>query len=178
MKPNVEHRIRQLERQIQDEPNNPGVYVDLARCYSSVDELAQAVRYLEKAKQLDPYHVQASFELGVTYSRQASFDSAVREWEKMIDSDGDLDLDTAERTRFSAIRAAAEAWRLYRQNREDNVFKFYNLGIAAMALGGLEDARKAFETVVNMNPAFEKAAYYLARVQHKRKDLGFAQGFD
>jgi HD-GYP domain-containing protein (c-di-GMP phosphodiesterase class II)/DNA-binding SARP family transcriptional activator len=170
MKPNLDHRIRTLERAILDEPNNANLYVELARCYSSGDELAQAVRHLEAAKKVDPYHVQASFELGVAYSRQANFDNAIREWEKMVDQDGDLDLDSPEKTRFSAIRAAAEAWRLYRQNREDNVFKFYHLGIAAMVLGGLDDACKAFETVVNMNPAFEKAFYYLARVQHKRKD--------
>lgn len=170
MKPNVDHRIRALERAIADDPNNASLYVELSRCYSSADELAQAVRHLEMAKKLDPYNVQASFELGVTYSRQANFDNAIREWEKMVDPDGDLDLDSAERTRFSAIRAAAEAWRLFRQNREDNVFKFYNLGIAAMVLGGLDDARKAFETAVNINPAFEKAFYYLARVHHKRKD--------
>ena len=170
MKPNADHRIRALERAINDEPNNANLYVELSRCYASGDELAQAVRHLEMAKKIDPYKVQASFELGVTYSRQANFDNAIREWEKMVDQDGDLDLDTAEKTRFSAIRAAAEAWRLYRQNREDNVFKFYHLGIAAMVLGGLDDARKAFETVVNINPAFEKAFYYLSRVHHKRKD--------
>ncbi len=170
MKPNVEHRVRSLERAIYDDPNNADLYVELARCYSSGDELAQAVRHLEKAKMLMPHHAQASFELGVAYSRQANFDNAIREWEKMVDPDGDLDLESAERNRFSVIRAAAEAWRLYRQNRDDNIFKFYNLGIAAMVLGGLEDARKAFETVVNMNMAFEKALYYLARVHQQRKD--------
>lgn len=170
MKPNADNRIRTLERAIYDDPTNADLYIDLARCYSSIDDLAQAVRQLEKAKQIAPHHTQASFELGVTYSRQAAYENAVREWEKMVDADGDLDLDSIERTRFSSIRAAAEAWRLYGRNRDDNIFKFYHLGVAAMALGGFDDALKAFESVVNMNPAFEKALYYLAQVHHKRKD--------
>lgn len=170
MKPNVESRIRSLERAINEDSSNPTLYVELARCHSSNDDFAQAVRLLEKAKNLDAHFAQASFELGVAYSRQSAFDNAIREWEKMVDTDGDLDLESAEKTRFSSIRAAAEAWRVYRQTREDNIFKFYNLGVAAMILGGYEDARKAFETVCNMNPAFEKALYYLARVHNKRKD--------
>ncbi len=176
MKANVEHRIRTLERAIADEPNNPELYVELARCYSSVDDHPQAVRILERAANIDPYYAQASFELGVAYSRLHNYENAIREWEKMTDTDGDLDLDSADRSRYASVRAAAECWRQYQQTREDNIFKFYNLGVAAMVMGGFQDARKAFETVVTMNPAFEKGLYYLARVLNKLGENRLAIG--
>lgn len=170
MKANVEHRIRTLERAIKDNPQDPDLLVELSRCYSGNDNFPQAIRILEQATKLDPYYAQPSFELGVAYSRLHNFENAIREWEKMVDTDGDIDLDSADRTRYSSVRAAAEAWRHYRQNREDNIFKFYNLGVAAMVLGGMDDARKAFEKVVEINPAFEKGLYYLAQVLNKKRE--------
>lgn len=187
MKANVEYRIRTLERAISDEPNNADLLVELARCYFTLEDpksrlkqtlrtqsqkthLHQAVRLLEKATNIDPYCSQASFELGLTYSCLRDYENAIREWEKMTDTDGDLDLDGASRHRYQAIREAAESWKEFRQKREENIFKYYNLGVAAMVLGGFDDARTAFERVVQMNPNFEKCLYYLARVLHQKKE--------
>lgn len=169
MKPNVEHRVRTLERAIKDNPNDPDLLVELARCYSGEENYPQAIRILEKATKQSPYYAQPSFELGLAYSRMNNYENAIREWEKMVDRDGDLDLDSPDRTRYGAIRAAAEAWRQYRKNREDNIFKYYNLGVAAMILGGMDDALKAFEKVVEINPSFEKGLYYLARILNKKR---------
>lgn len=174
MKANVEHRIRNLERAIADNPQEPQYLVELARCHASIDDHAQSIRILEKATKVDPYYSQASFELGVSYSRLRNYENAIREWEKMTDTDGDLDLDSADRSRFSSIRAAIECWKNYKQTREDNIFKFYNLGIAAMVMGGYEDARKAFEQVIKINASFEKGHYYLARVLHKQRETRYA----
>lgn len=187
MKANLEYKIRTLERAIADDPANAELLVELARCYYALEDpksrlsqtlhtqnqkthLHQSVRLLEKATNIDPYYSQASFELGITYSCLRDYENAIREWEKMTDTDGGLDLDGASRTRYQAIREAAASWKDYKEKREENIFKYYNLGVAAMILGGFDDARKAFEKVVSMNPNFEKCLYYLARVLHKKKE--------
>ena len=187
MKANVEYKIRTLERKIADDPQNPELLVELARCYYALEDpkarlsqtthtqnqkthLHQSVRLLEKATNIDPYYSQASFELGITYSCLRDYENAIREWEKMTDTDGDLDLDGAERSRFQAIREAAASWKVYKDKREENIFKYYNLGVAAMILGGYDDAIVAFRKVTQMNPNFEKVNYYLARVLHKKRD--------
>lgn len=191
MKANLEYKIRTLERAISDDPGNPELLVELARCYFSLEDpksrlaqtlqtqnakthLHQAVRLLEKATNIDPYYSQASFELGLTYSCLRDYENAIREWEKMTDTDGTLDLDGPSRHRFQAIREAAASWKDYKDRSEDNVFKYYNLGVAAMILGGFDDARIAFERVVQTNPNFEKCLYYLARVLHKKKETRLA----
>lgn len=187
MKANLEYKIRTLERAISDDPGNPELLVELARCYFALEDpkarlsqtlktqnakthLHQAVRLLEKATNIDPYYSQASFELGITYSCLRDYENAIREWEKMTDTDGGLDLDGASRHRYQAIREAAASWKDYRERGEENIFKYYNLGVAAMILGGFDDAKMAFEKVVQINPNFEKCQYYLARVLHKKRE--------
>ena len=128
------------------------------------------MRLLEKATNIDPHYSQASFDLGLTYSCLRDYENAIREWEKMTDTDGALDLDGPDRTRYQAIREAAASWKVYKERSEDNIFKYYNLGVAAMILGGFDDARIAFERVAQMNPNFEKCQYYLARVLHKKRE--------
>lgn len=167
MQPSLEHKIRSLDRAIYNDPQNADLYVELARCHSASGDIPQAIRQLEKAKLLNPNHLQASFELGLNYSQQKAYDNAIREWEKMVDKDGDLDLDSIERHRFSSIREAAKEWDKYRRSGDSDVFQLYSLGVASMALGGLDDARQAFESVIKINSAFKKASYYLANIYHK-----------
>ena len=118
--------------------------------------LHQALRLLEKATNIDPYCSQASFELGLIYSCLRDYENAIREWEKMTDTDGDLDLDSASHHRFTAISEAAASWKVFRKKKDENIFKYYSLGVAAMVLGGYDDAQKAFERVIQFNPNFEK----------------------
>lgn len=173
-KANLEYRIRTLDRAIADNPNDVSLLIERARCSSAQDNgVHQAVRILEKATKIDQFNAQASFELGICYSRLRSYDSAIREWENMCDTDGDLNLDELDYTRYGSINAAVKEWVWYRKNREASIFSFYNLGIAAMVLGRLKDAAHAFNEVIKINPSFEKALFYRGRLNHRmsaRKD--------
>lgn len=163
-KANVDHRIRILDRAIVDNPDDATLLVKKARCYSEKEDYAQAVRLLEAATKIDSHYAQASFELGIAYSRLKNYDSAIREWEKMVDADGDLNLDAVDYSRYQAIGGALERWAEYRKVREENIFTYYNLGIAAMVLGRTKDALRAFDEVSKVNTSFEKCQYYRARI--------------
>ncbi len=166
-KANVDYKIRMLDRAIADNPSDPTLLVEKARCFSFKDDFAQAIRILEAATKLDSHYAQASFELGIAYSRLKGYDSAIREWEKMVDADGDLNLSEVDYSRFHAISAALERWAEYLKMREENLFTFYNVGIAAMVLGRPKDALRAFGEVSKLNANFEKCQYYRARILHR-----------
>lgn len=169
-KANVEYRIRTLDRAISDSPNDPALLLERARCSAFLDDYQQVVRLLERATKVDTTFHQGSFELGIAYTRLRNFESAIREWEKIVDPDGDLDLSGIDYSRYTAITGAVKEWGWYLQHREDNVFTFYNVGIAAMVLGRNKDAIKAFNEVVSINPSFEKTLYYRARLKHQSGD--------
>lgn len=166
---NEEFRIRTLERAIADNPNDPTLLVELARVHmqSEQPDWAQAVRILERATKVSGNYPQASFELGIAYTRMRNYDSAIREWEKMVDEDGDLELEGIDHTRYGAIAGCVKEWGFYAQNAEENIFKYYHLGIAGLVLGRFNDALTAFNRVAQINPGFEKSLYYKARALHR-----------
>ncbi|MBI3926302.1 MAG: tetratricopeptide repeat protein [Armatimonadetes bacterium] len=124
------------------------------------EEWAQAVRLLEKSTNLDSAYAQASFELGIAYTRMRNFESAIREWEKMTDDDGDLRLAELDYTRYTPIQKAFLEWEEYARAAAENIFKYYQLGIARLVLGKPAEAMAAFDEVVKSNNNFENVLYY------------------
>ena len=170
------NRIKTLNRAIEDSPGDVALLIELGRCHSSLGAqgIHQAVRTLEQATKIDPYNAQASFELGINYTRLKSFDSAIREWENMVDTDGDMDLDSLDYTRFGPINEAFREWKGFFQSRERSIFNLYYVAIAAMVLGRHQDALRAFEEVEKINPSFERTLLYRGRLYHRlsnRTDL-------
>jgi HD-GYP domain-containing protein (c-di-GMP phosphodiesterase class II) len=161
--PAEDTRIRLLEKQIADNPNDPKGYCELGRVFLAWEDWHNAVRVLEKGLSLDTSLHQAAFELGCAYSRLHNWDTAIRTWERICDADGELCLDNIDYTRQSLIRGTVGAWEKYDDSRDKSIFKSYNLGIGHLLLGKVEAAIHYFTEVITANPHFEKALYYRTR---------------
>lgn len=163
--PGEDSRIRALEKQIADNPNDPKPHYELGRFYLAGEDADchSAVRTLEKALSLDPGMHQAAFELGCAYSRLSNWETAVRTWERIVDGDGELKLEGLDYTRQSLIRSALGAWQRYEESSDKSIFKSYNLGISHLILGKTEASVHYFGEVIALNPHFEKVLYYRTR---------------
>lgn len=162
--PAEDSRIRLLERQIQEHPGDPRLHAELGHFYLSSDDWHGAVRALEKCISLDVQQHQAAFELGCAYTRLSNWDSAIKTWERVVDGDGELIVEGLDYTRQSLIRGTVGAWDRYADSQDRTIFKCYNLGIAYLVLGRLEDSVRFLTEVVLINPHFERVLYYRTRV--------------
>jgi putative nucleotidyltransferase with HDIG domain len=151
--------IKRLERELQDRPNDARLHFQIARAYMEVGEWTSAVRHLDRAVGLDKTFYAALFDFGCLHTRLRNYDMAVREWQKMVDEDGDLVLEGIDYSR-PFVAAALNEWERYAAEGLHDIFKAYNVGIAMLVLGQPQKALTAFDTVVEANPGFEKVRYY------------------
>lgn len=161
--PAEDSRIRLLDKQISDNPNDPKPYFELGRLYLALEDWHNSLRVLEKGLSLDPGANQAAFELGCAYSRLSNYDTAIRTWERIVDCDGELTLEGIDYSRQSLIRGTLGDWLRFDESKEKSIFKSYNLAIAHLVLGKTEAAIHYFTEVIQSNPHFERALYYRTR---------------
>ena len=73
---------------LQLEPNNPDVLTDQGVMYRELKEYDRAVANFEKARRINPNHLQSLFNLGVVYAHDLhQTDKAVAAWTKVIEID-------------------------------------------------------------------------------------------
>ena len=156
----IDRSVRRLERALAERPNDARLHFDLGRVHLDQGDYPDALRCFEKAASLEPCLTCAHFCCGVAYTCLGSLDLAVREWQKMLDADGDFDLDGALGARPAQRAAALKAWQHHRLTARDSVFKSYHLGLAHLVLGQPPEALIHFDQVVAINPSFERVRYY------------------
>lgn len=160
--PAQEARVRALEKQIADHPQDVAAYGEMGRLCMASDDFQGAVRFYEKALSLDSQQNQLAFELGCAYSRVSNWTIAIRTWEQITDSDGELKLDAIDYGRGTLISQTLNDWDRF-ASQERSIFNNYSLGIAQLVLGRTEDALAYFSETIRANPHFEKALYYRTR---------------
>ncbi|MGE0493827.1 MAG: tetratricopeptide repeat protein [Vulcanimicrobiota bacterium] len=164
-------RIRQINRLLELEPENNELLLELARLYNNKGEDLQVTRVLEKVVLHSPKLHQASFDLGLAYTRMKNFESALKAWERMVDSDGDLLLEPINR---KTAGSAIGIWNSFLARSDGSVFTYYRAGLALLILKKLDTAAEAFEKVVTINGEFERVIYYRARTLMELKRPGEA----
>lgn len=152
--------IRRLERALVERPEDALLHFELGRVYLDQGDHPDALRFFEKAASLDPHLTRAHYCCGLAYTFMGSLDLAVREWQKMVDPDGDLDLEGATGARPGQVGAALKAWEHHRLTARDSIFKSYHIGLAFLVLGRPQEALAHFDQVMAINSSFEKARYY------------------
>jgi len=116
------NRIKALESQAEQSPNDPQPLLDLANLYYDQKQFDRAANWYEKALALDPKNVNARTDLGTAYYNLGRSTDALKEYEKSLKVDP-----THEPTMFNIIivnlegthdlAAARAAWdRLHKRN--------------------------------------------------------------
>ncbi len=175
-------RLRQLDKAIADNPKDPHLYYEKAKLFIAQEDWHQVQRLLETAVKLDPHFYQARFELGLAYTKLRNFDTAIKEWEKIVDPDGDLVLNKLDYQRTGPIHGARQTWKevteklkvqvtQYKPTSTD-VINLYKAGFAWLVLGDLDLALECFNHVIAAaGPQLENVLYYKGQVFLKAKQF-------
>ncbi|HEY4000836.1 MAG TPA: tetratricopeptide repeat protein [Candidatus Xenobia bacterium] len=168
---------RRLERAVQEHPSDPVRYYELGRWFREQGEerYGNAVRILDRAVSLYPNYVAAHFELGMVYSLMRQYDSAVREWERMTDEDGDFVLDQAvERDRTVADVVAI--WENYLSLfSTPSPIVHFNVGFVFLILHQYDRALREFQATLRQNPRYDTAQYLAGLALLRRGDRELAE---
>ncbi|MBI2251885.1 MAG: tetratricopeptide repeat protein, partial [Armatimonadetes bacterium] len=155
--------IKELERALAQDPNNANLHYQLALAYEGIGDLQTAVKEYEKALSINPYLSLAYFNLGLIYTKSQAFELAVQKWQKIVDFDGDLDIKAINyHQRTYIIKEAVGIWDKYlgKLTPKDTIGMFYG-AFVFLILGKLEKAEEIFLNLVDLNPNFDLAHYYL-----------------
>lgn len=77
-------RVRQLEQQVEAEPRNVDVRVELAGLYFDAARLDEAAPWYEAALAIDPRHVGANADLAIVYFYQGQMDRALAQIDRAL----------------------------------------------------------------------------------------------
>jgi putative nucleotidyltransferase with HDIG domain len=167
MKP--EFLIKKLERTLEDNPRDAAACFEMGKLQEDLGDLNSSLTHYEKAVQLDPHLTQAHFQLGVVYSRMKSHDMAVREWQRMLDGDGDFDFENIDYfLRAGSVQLALREWDSFAASMTDNAANNFSAGLAFACLGRLDEALKYLNRAVLKNPSLETGRFH-AGLCHARK---------
>ncbi|MDQ7822589.1 MAG: tetratricopeptide repeat protein [Candidatus Eremiobacteraeota bacterium] len=170
-----EQTIKKLERIVADEPSNHEALFQLGRHYIENDDLNGAIYYLEKALTVNPNLINARYELAVVFSRNFAYEYAVKEWQKIVDEDGDFRFHEIDMASMVNLTIAVKAWERYDASEADSPYKHFTLGFIYYCLRMIDKSISQYIKAVTSNDKFEMAHYFLGLSFAEKGD--FANAF-
>jgi putative nucleotidyltransferase with HDIG domain len=156
-----EQAIRKLERIVADDPNNFEILFQLGKLYADANDLNKAIDFLERTLSANPHYINARYDLGIVFSRKLGYDYAVKEWQKIIDEDGDFRFGDIDMSVVSPVDLAVKVWNQYDVQEPDSAYKYFTLGFVFYALRKLEKCVSYFDKCLKFNEKFDMAHYFL-----------------
>ncbi|MHB2015505.1 MAG: tetratricopeptide repeat protein [Candidatus Xenobia bacterium] len=165
---------RRLERAIQENPHNPYFHYELGKYWQEESEYAHAVRFLEKAVSLDPYYSLAHFELGIVYTFMAQFETAIKEWQQMVDEDNDLKLEGIDYSRQARLGLVIEAWERYKHSQPQSPIIAFHTGFVFLILGRPDRAMQEYQEALKLNNRYDLVHYFMGHCHMRRREWELA----
>ena len=140
----MKDRIEELEKKLEEEPENVDVMIELASLYGEENALRKAVDLFEQVIGIDPENATAHFNMGVCYLKVLKSDLEVSEmWEDKADDEEFFELS------IIAFQRAIEI-------DPEFVEAYNNLGTLYALRGWTDQAREQWERSLQINPNQEE----------------------
>jgi tetratricopeptide (TPR) repeat protein len=130
-------RVEQLERRLQDDPEDVETLLAMAMEYATQRRYVDAVQAYFRVLRLDPANFHAYNNLGILYKRMGQF--------------------------ADSLHCYRQAQRL----RPDSFEAAYNMGMAFEAMGQIQEAREQYGRSLSLNPDFGAALIRLRELQEE-----------
>lgn len=164
-----EFLIKKLERTLEENPQDAAACFEMGKLQEDLGDLSSSMKHYEKAVQLNPFMTQAHFQLGVVYSRLKSHEMAVREWQRMLDEDGDFDFEGIDYfLRAGSVQLALREWENHAASMADLAYNHFSAGLAFACLGRLDEALKFLNRALQVNSKIELGHFHIG-LCHARK---------
>lgn len=169
---------KKLKNKTIEFPHEAEAFYNLAAFLDNEEEFEAAIDYYKKAIAINPYIYQANLNLGIIYTRQQKFDTALLCWKNIIDSDSDPQFKKLNYTTMArALHVASLEWENYYKKNYPNNFSIFNTAFALLALGNIEKSKEFFEELLKESPYFENANYWLGYIYLTIKEPETASGY-
>ena len=175
--------IPELEKLTQSNPSNAVYPYWLSRLAYRKTDLQQALRYAEKAVQLDPAFMKAYDQLGLCYAGLNQTEEAIRAYKEAIR----LNRQQALRWPWPSMNLGALLLRLERLDEaevhlRDSVGIDPGFPVAHLRLGQLLEKKERYQEAVaeleqaaKLDPTYPEPHYALGRIYRKQRDVKAAE---
>ena len=120
-------KVPELQKKLQEDPENTEVLLQLALEYSLQKEFSKAVDIYFRLLKLDPNNFHAYNNLGILYKKTGQYADALHCYEQA------------------------------RRLQPDSYWVPYNMGLAYEAMGRMQEARESYGKALSLNPDFAQA---------------------
>lgn len=176
----IKNRITEIERELQEAPDDASLLNDLGVGYFLLGEFGQSITYLKKAATLQPtasYH----FNLGNAYAESQNPEAAMESY---------MDALELEPSHIGALNNLADLYEMAGdENKAHELFHYimhinpddpvshYNLGNFFLRQNQHIEAAKCFEEAINRDGTFTEAYYNIAWILLKAKAYSEAMDY-
>ncbi|MDR3491065.1 MAG: tetratricopeptide repeat protein [Gammaproteobacteria bacterium] len=142
---NFKKAIQYFENAVQQEPNNPIIYLNLANALKAIELFDKAIKALEQSIHLDPHYAAAYNNLGTIYYAQNNFASAI------------------------------DYFKLAIENQPHYNEAYYNLGLSYIKQNLPDLAITTYQKLLELTPEHAAAEFQLARLLLEKNDFKAAE---
>ncbi len=164
------------EKFLDSEPQVPGEsHFELGECYMELERFPDAVRFFQRAVEIDPQSVHKSSKLAQAFEKAAMYDEASAKYEELAQlspSDAKIYYNIIVRMYDEAKmpEKALEAAQKMVDQDPNNPEAYYNLGIMFSNQKKFEEAIGALNKAIELNPGFDFAYLNLGNIYYQMKN--------
>lgn len=159
-----------LEQNLKEHPDDIKAIYQMGLYYEDIEDFKLSASYFEQLLKLSPASHSARFHLGMVYSRQSDWNTAVSIWLKMRDEDDDLTLKYVEAEPEELIGATLKSWEKFCSSPSRTPYQYFMSGVAFYLLGNPLKAVTEINEALNRDPQIENAWFYFGLAQLKNKN--------
>lgn len=166
-----EERIKNYEKAIAANPQNIDAIINLANAQDEINDYDNAILNYNKAIEIDSTCALAYNNRGFTYYHKKDYEKALSDYDKAILLNPKLQLAQDNRIKLLSELDGKKEFKNLVQNSEEktNSYKFYfNLGMAEARLGKYNEAEKAYNKSIKLNPSYAPCYIFRGILEHSR----------
>jgi len=158
----MEEQADQTFARVEKSKNSNGeCFLNIARHFAERSDLVRAVKYLEMAHELSPYHPEVQKTLGQTLARQKRHAEALAIFQQAVETYPNCEwghegiIGSAEATGVFALKASSQKKLL--EIRKSGAEDWCDYGETLIRLGRFDEAQDAFEAAARLDPTCVRA---------------------
>lgn len=167
-----EERIKNYQKSIEANPENLDAIINLANAQDELGKYDEAIENYNKAIELDSNCALAYNNRGYTYYQKKDYKNALKDYDKALLLNPKLQIAEDNKTKLISEIGNSEEFKelITKSEKETKNFKYYfNLGMAEARLGKLEEAEKAYEKSLELNPHYAPCYLFRGILKHSQE---------
>lgn len=164
-------RVKNYEKAVNANPNNLDALINLGNALDELGDYDRALECYNKALEIDSICALVYNNRGYTYYKMKNYENALQDYDRALLLNPKLQIAQDNRTKLLAeLEGNVEYAQVVKNSQEQaGSFKFYfNLGVAEARLGKYDEAEKAYDKSLELNPDYVPCYIFRGILEHSR----------